>query len=70
MELLYVLLTAVLTMFVITFLTRVKQGMSALDVVGDETTIEAARRKREMTSGNPSERKAAGFNLEFKIEEI
>ncbi len=70
MELLYVLLTAVLTMLAVTYLSRVKQGMSALDVIGDNVTIEASRRKREMTSGNPSERKAAGFNLEFKIEEI
>jgi len=69
MELLYILLVAIVTSYVLVFLTRIKQGMSPLDVVGDITTVGIGSRKRGLTGGSPSEQKTAGFNLKFEIEE-
>lgn len=69
MEILYVVLTAVITVFTLTFLTRMKQGMSPLDVVNDATTSAISTIKQEKTAGNPSERKAIGLALELYSED-
>lgn len=69
MEVLYVVLSAVITVFALTFLTRMKQGMSPLDVVNDATTSAISTIKQEKTAGNPSERKAIGLALELYSED-